>query len=402
MIDMTQDETRDDGRTAQETGRSATRRRLLVGAGAVGAGSLAGCFGLFSSGDNNNESGNNSTGANLSEFRGSGPLVSARGELSGTRIADLPDLEGKLSFFLGGGEGGLYLDLIELFANIYPDFSYTSKLAASSQLSNRIVTEVEAGQPQADVFIAVDAGSLANVADNGATVSLPSEVTSTVGSEFRTDQWVGIAGRARAVPYNTNQLSESDVPNTVQQFPETGALRNNMGWAPSYSAFQAFVTTMRLTKGESTTRGWLNDMQAHGVKTFPNEFQVSNTVANGSILTGFANHYYALRVKNSRPNAPVDLAFTSGDAGALINVSGAEIIKGTDNQTLAENFIRHLLSAEAQEFFATRTFAYPTVPDIPPVGGLPSIDELNPPSIDLQKLSETGPTLELLRETGAL
>ena len=107
-------------------------------------------------------------------------------------------------------------------------------------------------------------------------------------------------------------------------------------------------------------------------------------------------------VRSARSDAPLDLAFTSGDAGALINVAGAAVVRGTEQQELAENFIRHLLTVEAQEFFATRTFAYPMIPGVPPVGGLPSIDELNPPSIDLQELANVQPTLELMRDVGVL
>jgi iron(III) transport system substrate-binding protein len=314
----------------------------------------------------------------------------------------MPALEGELNFYLGGGEGGLYLDLIELFAQIYPDFSYNQSLAPSSQLSNQITEEVEQGASQADVFIAVDAGSLGNVADAGAAQQLPSDITDKVPAEFTTQNWVGIAGRARAIPYNTNQLSASDIPSTVQEFPNVSAFQNSMGWAPTYGAFQSFITAMRLLRGESETRQWLNDMQAAGIEKYPNEFRISTEVANGAIVTGFANHYYALRVQSARSSAPIELAFTSGDAAALVNVSGAQVIKGTQNQELANNFIRHLLSSEAQEFFATRTFAYPTIPGVQPVGGLPTVDELNPPDIELSQLSDTGPTLDLLEETGVL
>ncbi|WP_302080795.1 extracellular solute-binding protein [Salinibaculum rarum] len=381
-----------------ETTHRPTRRKVLAATGLASAGSLAGCFGLFGGNGNNGSS----SDVNIADFRGSGPLVSSRGDPGGTSISELPDLEGELSFYLGGGEGGLYLDLIRLFEQVYPDFTFSHTRAPSSQLSSRIVEEVDANASQADVFIAVDAGSLGNVADAGAAASLPSSVTDSVPSQFTTGDWVGIAGRARAVPYNTTQLSASDIPDTVQAFPNTDAFQNNMGWAPSYGAFQSFITAMRLIRGKSETRQWLNDMQAAEVLEFGSEFEVSNQVANGEIVSGFANHYYALRVQSQRQDAPLDLAFTSGDAGALINVSGAQIISGTQKQDLAENFVRHLLSSEAQEFFATRTFAYPTVSGINPVGGLPSIDELNPPDIDLAELSDTGPTLDLLTETGVL
>jgi iron(III) transport system substrate-binding protein len=397
---MQDDSQTDSGRTGQETSR-VSRRKMLAATGTVGSASLAGCFGLFGGNSDDGGDGQNMN-VNIANFRGSGPMVSSRGQPGGTSITEMPALEGELNFYLGGGEGGLYLDLIELFAQIYPDFSYNQSLAPSSQLSNQITEEVEQGASQADVFIAVDAGSLGNVADAGAAQQLPSDITDKVPAEFTTQNWVGIAGRARAIPYNTNQLSASDIPSTVQEFPNVSAFQNSMGWAPTYGAFQSFITAMRLLRGESETRQWLNDMQAAGIEKYPNEFRISTEVANGAIVTGFANHYYALRVQSARSSAPIELAFTSGDAAALVNVSGAQVIKGTQNQELANNFIRHLLSSEAQEFFATRTFAYPTIPGVQPVGGLPTVDELNPPDIELSQLSDTGPTLDLLEETGVL
>jgi len=397
---MTDSHTHDGERTEKESdrttgGRRLDRRRFLAGAATAGSVSVAGCFSL--TGDDDEE-----ISATLGTFRGSGPLVSDRPTPGGTSISELPDLEGELNFYLGGGEGGLYLDLIDIFSGIYSDFSYQHSLDASSQLSNRITEEVESGGSPADLFLAVDAGSLGNVVQNGAARSLPSEITDEVPGELQAEGWVGFAGRARAVPFNTNQLSASDVPDTVREFPGTAAFQDTMGWAPTYSAFQSFITAMRLIRGESETRSWLEGMVDAGIEQFPNEFRISDEVANGALAAGFANHYYALRVRSARQNAPIELAFTSNDAGALINVSGAQIIEGTSELELAQNFIRHLLSAEAQEFFATRTFAYPTIPGVDPVGGLPTIDELNPPEIDLAELADTGPTLDLLDETGIL
>ena len=375
-----------------------SRRQLLATTGVAGATVLAGCGGFL-----DEDAGDPSAGdVGLAQFRGSGPLVESRGELGGTRIADLPDLSGELNLYIGGGEGGLYLDLLDLFSRMYDDFSYSQNMDSSASLANTVVTEVEQGSSRADMFISVDAGSLAAVAQEGAAESLPSEVSDMPDGDFATDNWVGVAGRARAIPYNTNQLSASDIPDTVQEFPEVAAFENDLGWAPTYSAFQSFVTAMRLLRGEEATRQWLVDLREMGTLSFDNEFLVSTSAADGELAAGFANHYYALRVRNSRQDAPLDLAFTSGDAGALINVSGGLVVQGTENQDLANRLLRHLLSAEAQEFFATRTFAYPTVPEVPPAGGLPSVDELNPPDIDLTQLSDQDATLDLLRETDVL
>jgi len=388
------------------TGANASRRRFLALGGATAATALAGCSGIFGDGGSGS-TGDGGTGAgaiSLADFRGSGPMVSQRDAPGGTSIDELPALSGELTLYLGGGEGGLYLDLIELLEQRYPDFTASHRLEASSDLANTIIEENEAGASPADVFMSIDAGSLGAVANAGATAALPEEALSTVPEDFQDSEgrWVGIAGRARAIPYNTNQLSASDIPSTVQDFPSASALGNSMGWAPSYGAFQSFVTAMRLIRDDDETVAWLQAMQDHGISTYDDEFRVSNAVADGELAAGFANHYYALRVQSARENAPIDLAFTEGDAGALVNVSGVEIISGTDNADLAANFVRHVLSAEAQEFFATRTFAYPMIPGVAPVGDLPRIDELNPPDIDLSELADVAGTVDLLREAGVL
>lgn len=390
---------------------SKRRRRLLGTLASVGLVGVAGCSGgddatatetdgTPGATDTPAEGVDTSGSAEFSEFRGSGALAEDRTEIGGTRIEELPALSGELTVYLGGGEGGLYRDLITKLENIYPDLSTNVRPYGTSEGANTIITE--GSSTPADVFWSVDAGSLAAVAEEGLTSTLPDEVTDPVPEQFHPDgDWVGTAGRARAIPYNTEALSADDIPDDVMDLPDSG-VAGQMGWAPTYGAFQAFVTAMRITEGEQATREWLQSMVDAGITEYGNEFFVSNAVADGELQAGFANHYYALRVQEARPEAPIDLAFTSGDAGALINVAGAAVLDPSPKQELAQNFVRHLLSAEAQEFFATRAYAYPMIPGVPPVGGLPRIDELEPPEFDLARLSEIGPTVELMREVGVL
>ncbi|WP_114578951.1 extracellular solute-binding protein [Saliphagus sp. LR7] len=341
---------------------------------------------------------------NIDDWRGDGPLIQDRpSEYTGISMLDLPDLSGELTVYLGGGEGGLYQNLMNRIQSAYEEFSVSIRPAPSAQLANTIIEETSAGSSSADVFWAIDAGSIGIVASNDATVELPERVVSGVPDTFHpTDQWVGIMGRARSIPYNTDEFDAEDVPNDVMAFAEDERFQDAMGWAPTYGAFQSFVTAMRLINGEEETRQWLNGMLEQGVQTYDNELVVANTVASGELDAGFSNHYYSRLVYEERPDAPLDLAFTQGDAGALINCSGTEIIQGTDNEELAADFIHHLLSIEAQEFLGTRGYEYPLVPGVPPIGDLPTIDELNPPELNLAELSDVEPTLQLLREVGAL
>ncbi len=379
-----------------------TRRRFLAAGATVGTAAVAGCSALSSGNGGGGKSGNESGGKpTLSDFRGSSPLVQDRPKPGGTSISDMPDLSGNLTLYIGGGEGGLYQQLANLLQEYYSDF----KVSVRFSPANQVLTEGQNGQVRADVFWANDAGSLGVVDNANLTAKIPSKITKLVPNRYHTDTWLGVAGRARAIPYNTDKFSKSDIPDSIYEFTSTKNLDAKMGWAPTYPAFQSFVTAMLVLKGKQKTKSWLNGMQNRGdggMEQYKNEWYVSNAVADGDIGAGIANHYYTIRVISSRQDAPLDLAFTKNDAGALVDVAGAEVMKDTSNPDLANNFVRHLLSSEAQEFLATRSFAYPMIDGVKPVEQLPPLSKLHPPDLDLTKLANKQPTINLLRQTGVL
>jgi iron(III) transport system substrate-binding protein len=376
------------------------RRQFLAAAGAATATTLSGCMGILGNDNNGNSSGSQ---PGIESFRGSGEYVSGRPAPGGTSIEELDDLEGKLTVYLGGGEGGRYINLLELLNQYYDDFEVTWDTQPSSQLANTIVQEYDSGTTQADVFWSVDIGSLAYVSQNGASTTLSSDTVSPAFDRYHPDDtWVGVAGRSRAIPYNTNQFSESEMPDSIDAFTTESRFAGSVGWAPTYGAFHSFITAMRSIRGDDATREWLNGMLDQNVNRYANEYLVAQATSNGELATGFANHYYTMLVLAGSEDAPIDVTFTKNDAGSLVNAAGASVLKDSGNEELAENFIRHLLSAEAQEFFATRGFGYPMIPGVEPVGPLPSLSELEPPELDFQELSNIQPTLDLLREVGIL
>src|SRR6056297_641594 len=144
-----------------------TRRRLLASSAVGATAGLSGCIGQLT---NQQESGST---LSLSDFRGSGPLVESRSAPGGTSMDDLPDLEGTLNVYLGGGEGGLYENLVRLLEKKYSGFTAKTRMASSTQLANTIVEETKGGQSPADVFWSIDSTSLGIVADAGVTQKLP-------------------------------------------------------------------------------------------------------------------------------------------------------------------------------------------------------------------------------------
>ena len=368
-------------------GRDVRRRKFLAAAGAVGVAGLAGCNETDDAADDGD-----TAGGAIGQI-GSGRA--GRDAPGGTSMADLPALEGELTVYSGRGEF-LVGELVGSIDDLYDDLDLTVRYSGSTDLVNQIVNEGE-GSP-ADVFYSVNAGALGALADEGRTQALPADVTETVREEFRTEQWVGTSGRARTVPYNTDEYDESELPDDIMAYPEE--FDGDLGWAPSYGSAQAFVTAMRILEGEDPTREWLEAMVERGAATYPDEFRTCQEIADGQIDAAFTNHYYIQRVLDGNPEAPIATAFTEGDAGAVFNVAGAAVVDTASDADLASNFVRHLLSAEAQDYFARSTFEYPLIPEVEPIGDLPTIDELDVPDIDLSELSNLEPTIDLMREAG--
>lgn len=404
--------------------RRGRRRFLRAGAtaGLAGLTGLAGCNGLLggnggsgngrsdgnggnggNGGGNGNGSGNGSGNDSVGQIGSGRSPFGDRTISGGVSMAEMPDLKGELTLYSGRGQA-LVGTLIDFIENLYPNFTIRPRYGSAASLVNQI--ETEGKNSPADVFFSVNAGALGQLAKSGRTEKLPSEVLQMVPQAYRDPkgQWVGTSGRARAVPFNTSKYSKGGIPKKIMRFPETKKFANDVGWAPRYSSFQAFVTAMRILEGRQATKRWLEGMLDLGVKQYKDEFIVAQAVADGEIHVGLTNHYYPQRVIAGRGgNVPLKTAFTQGDAGAIFNVAGGTIVDTAADPSLAANFVRHLLSAEAQDYFARETFEYPLVPGVEPIGRLPSIDELNPPEkLDLTQLSNLEPTIDLLREVGVI
>ena len=75
----------------------------------------------------------------------------------------------------------------------------------------------------------------------------------------------------------------------------------------------------------------------------------------------FLNHYYLYRFLAERGEGfkARNYFFDNGDLGGLFLVSGAAVLKSSDNQEAAQTFVDYLLSEKAQEYFADHDHEYP-------------------------------------------
>ncbi|MBK5222646.1 MAG: iron ABC transporter substrate-binding protein [Acidimicrobiia bacterium] len=272
----------------------------------------------------------------------------------------------------------------------------------TAQMASLILTEGD--NSPADVYYGQDAGALGALSNAGRLAELDQGILDLVPEGLRSPDgtWVGTSGRARVVVYNTEALTEADLPASILDFTDP-KWSGRMGWAPTNGSFQAFVTALRLVEGEDGARAWLEGIMANDPVTYDNNIAIVEAVAAGEVEVGFVNHYYLQRFLAEDPDfTAANYFFPSDDPGGLVNVAGAGIVDTSDDAELATNLIEYLLSYEAQMYFSGETFEIPLVADVDPAEGVPSLADINVPDIDLGAIDDLEGTLALLTDVGAL
>jgi iron(III) transport system substrate-binding protein len=317
-------------------------------------------------------------------------------------IAACGDDDGESLTVYSGREEELVAPLFERYQDetgneVNIRYGDTAELAA---------TLIEEGENSpADVFFGQDAGALGALEKEGLLAELPDRPLSQVDERFRSRQgrWVGTSGRARVVAYNTDKLSQSDLPTSVLGLTDP-EWRGRIGWAPTNGSFQAFITAMRLTEGEQATEDWLRGIAENDPQVFEDNEQIRDAIAAGEIDVGLINHYYVAQAREEEgADYPVGVYFPrGGDVGSLINVAGAGVLESGDDPERATGLIEFLLSEDSQRFFSEETKEYPLVEGIPADRGVKPLEQIEQPPIQLGDLDDLRGTLELIERSGAL
>lgn len=268
-------------------------------------------------------------------------------------------------------------------------------------------TIIEEGRRSpADVFFAQDAGALGSLSAAGMLTTLPDELLQRVDGRLQSPlgHWIGTSGRARVLVHNTDLVPVADAPDSIWELLDP-KWRGRIGWAPTNGSFQVFVTALRVLEGEDEAARWLRGILANNPRVYPNNRAIVDAVIRGEISVGFVNHYYLFQFVDQHVGAlPARNHFTTGDAGAIMNVAGVGVLESSANKESALRFVEFLLSDWAQQYFTDNNFEYPVVVagSVRTNADLPPLAELDVPDIDLSNLSDLEGTLELLQRVGVL
>ncbi|MEU6883107.1 iron ABC transporter substrate-binding protein [Streptomyces sp. NPDC046712] len=272
----------------------------------------------------------------------------------------------------------------------------------SAELSAQLLEEGD--KTEAGLFLSQDAGALGALSKEQRLKPLPQATLEKVAPAYRSSagDWTGVSGRVRVLGYNPAQVPTP--PNSVHELvkPEW---KGKIGFVPTNASFQAFVTGMRVLEGDEAARTWLKGLKANQPKAYENNLKVLEAVDKGEVSLGLINHYYwyeqAAEKGEDKLKARIHY-LPKGDPGGLVNVAGVGILKGADEKQAkyTQKAVDYLLSSEAQTYFAEETKEYPLAAGVKTAKGVPPLETLQPPKIDLGRLDSLKETLAMLQEVG--
>jgi iron(III) transport system substrate-binding protein len=277
------------------------------------------------------------------------------------------------------------------------------RYAGSSELAAQLLEEGD--RTDADLFFSQDAGALGALKNANLLAELPAEALDRVPERYRDadGRWVATSARARVLAYDPQAAPEVAEFTGVDQVLDE-RYRGQLGFAPTNASFHAFVTALRLDRGEDGAREWLQRFADLDPQVYDNNIAVLDAVDSGQVGIGLINHYYWYeRVAEEGEDAvSARLRFLgTDDPGALVNVAGVGILAGSDAPEEAVAAAEFLLSDEAQQHFADVTAEYPVVEGVVSTEhDLPPLAEIAGHQVDLNALESLETTLALLDEVG--
>ncbi|ALK33024.1 iron ABC transporter substrate-binding protein [Burkholderia plantarii] len=272
-------------------------------------------------------------------------------------------------------------------------------------LAAQIVAEGAASP--ADVYFTENSPELMLLEEKGLLGPVDASTLATVPARYDspTGRWVGVTARESVLAYNTTLLQPSQLPASLFDLAKP-EWKGKVGIAPSDADFLPLVSAVIALKGPADALQWLKGLKANA-QVFDDDEGVVAAVNRGAVATGLINNYYWARLHAELGDKATRSAlhhYTDGDAGGLVNVSGAAILKSARNAADAQRFLAYLVSERAQTLMAQSriSYEYPLRAGVAPDPLLKPFDQLQPPKLTIEQLGDDSQAGKLLRQAGLL
>ena len=270
---------------------------------------------------------------------------------------------------------------------------------SSNQLASQVMEEGQ--RSPADLIYTEESPPLNNLGEKGFLARIDDSTLSMLPPEYvaKDGSWMGVTARVRVVAYNPKLIDEKDLPETVLEFAEP-QWQGKVGFVPTSGAFQEQAVAIIKLHGREAAEEWLTGLRAFG-KTYTNNMVALKAVENGEIATVLVNNYYWFALQREKGQLDSKLHyFSNGDAGGLITISSAAVLKSSKHPREAQALLAYMASEEGQRVITQTTAEYPLHKGMVSDRGLKPFDELQAPAITPADIGNAEDALDLERDVG--
>lgn len=221
----------------------------------------------------------------------------------------------------------------------------------------------EGKNTRADLFLAVDAGSLWLAAERGLLAPVDSAfLKKAVPANLRdpNSRWFGLSQRARTIMYSSARVD----PKRLSTYEDLASpkWRGKLCLRSSKKVYNQSLVAMQIkANGEARTeamvRGWVANLAA---PVFADDTLLLQAIDAGQCDVAIANTYYLGRlIKENSAFAVKPFWANQGAGGVHVNISGAGLTRFSKNRKGAIRLLEWLAGPAAQKDFAMLNFEYP-------------------------------------------
>lgn len=239
-----------------------------------------------------------------------------------------------------------------------------------------LLASEEGDRSAADVFLSRSPGPIGFLQGKGLLQPLDAMVLGLVVPEYRssTGHWVGFTGRKRVLVYNTDNTTLSELPGSIFDLTDE-KYRTRVAIPGTNGSFVDWFTVFRTQYGDDVATKWINAMAENDARYYPNNRSIVDAASRGEIDFGLVNHYYNYQQAetNGAQHRAANAELNDEDIGALLIITAAAVTAHSENVSIANDLVAHLLSERSQRFFTDISLEYPLASAVDPNPVLPPV-----------------------------
>lgn len=228
---------------------------------------------------------------------------------------------------------------------------YDVEAAKTTGLVNRLIAEKN--RPRCDVFWNSEIGNTILLRKNGVLAPYESPMANEI-PPFLVDKehyWTGFAARARVLVYNTEMLTENDLPESIFELTDPKWRGRVLMAYPLFGTTATHTAAMFTTFGAEKAQDYLKSLKDNEVVIVDGNSVVRDLVVEGRYPVGFTDtDDVNVAIQAGKP---VKMVYPDKDGlGTLLIPNTVALIKNAPNPAESKKFIDYLLSRDIESKLA--------------------------------------------------